>query len=321
MLSLYRVPKIACTYALPALVWLLIFSGILTASPLSQAASSPLYWQVQGHSSGQGEVIMLGSIHFGHQTLYPLPAPLMAAYERADLLAVEVDMTAVHPQRVAAVMATHGYYPEGQNLRQQIGEWDWQALTAVCEQLGIEVEHFLPLKPWLVALQLVGLQVQETEYSKALGIDQYFLQRARQQKAIYELETIEEQISMFSRFSDDEQILFLRQTLSEYAQGKVFLDEIVRAWQMADQSALEQMVLESFRQEGGTENMFQLVFTERNQRMVAAVEQFLAQGKSVFLVVGVGHMLGEQGLVEELRRRGYTVRLGVESPEPIADGQ
>jgi len=295
--------------AVAALVWLILLTGVIAASSSIQAASAPLYWQVQGPNQGQGEVTLLGSIHFGHQAMYPLPDALMAAYEQADLLAVEVDLTAVHPQRVAAVMATHGYYPEGQNLRQQIGERDWRALEAVSEQLGIGAQHFLPLKPWLVALQLVGLQVQQTEYSKALGVDQYFLQRARQRKTIYELETIEEQISMFSRFSDDEQVLFLRQTLNEYAEGKVFLDEIVQAWQAADQPALEQMVLESFKQEGGTEKMFQLVFTERNQRMVAAVEQFLAQGKSAFLVVGVGHMLGDQGLVAELRRRGYRVQL------------
>ena len=43
------------------------------------------------------------------------------------------------------------------------------------------------------------------------------------------------------------------------------------------------------------------------EEKVEAAEQFMAEGKSVFYVVGLAHMIGENGIVEQLIRNGHTV--------------
>ena len=47
--------------------------------------------------------------------------------------------------------------------------------------------------------------------------------------------------------------------------------------------------------------------TERNAQMVVAAENYLESGQTVFYVVGLAHLLAEDGLVNALRQAGYTV--------------
>jgi uncharacterized protein YbaP (TraB family) len=53
---------------------------------------------------------------------------------------------------------------------------------------------------------------------------------------------------------------------------------------------------------------FDRIVVERNLNWLPRIEKMLADPKDDYLVVtGALHMVGEQGLVELLRRKGYTV--------------
>jgi uncharacterized protein YbaP (TraB family) len=58
--------------------------------------------------------------------------------------------------------------------------------------------------------------------------------------------------------------------------------------------------------EMGTEGMETLI-TGRNKRMLEAAEQFLRGKEQGFLVVGAAHMVGKEGIVRMLEKKGYTV--------------
>lgn len=45
----------------------------------------------------------------------------------------------------------------------------------------------------------------------------------------------------------------------------------------------------------------------RNKLMVERAEEYLRDQKNVFYVVGLAHMLGDDGIVSSLENRGYTV--------------
>ena len=44
-----------------------------------------------------------------------------------------------------------------------------------------------------------------------------------------------------------------------------------------------------------------------NLKMAETAEHYITDGKTVFYVVGLAHMLGEGGLVQLLKQSGYTV--------------
>jgi uncharacterized protein YbaP (TraB family) len=41
--------------------------------------------------------------------------------------------------------------------------------------------------------------------------------------------------------------------------------------------------------------------------MTAKIREYLTTGKIYFVVVGAGHVVGEEGIVSQLRRDGYEV--------------
>ena len=49
------------------------------------------------------------------------------------------------------------------------------------------------------------------------------------------------------------------------------------------------------------------LFDDRNTAMTAKIEQFLQTPESYFVAVGAGHLVGEQGILSQLRRKNFTV--------------
>jgi hypothetical protein len=46
---------------------------------------------------------------------------------------------------------------------------------------------------------------------------------------------------------------------------------------------------------------------DRNIAMTGKIEDLLKTGKSYFVVVGAGHLVSEEGIVQQLAERGYSV--------------
>ena len=49
------------------------------------------------------------------------------------------------------------------------------------------------------------------------------------------------------------------------------------------------------------------IINRRNLEMTAKIEEYIRKG-TAFIVAGAAHFTGENGIVELLRKRGYTVR-------------
>jgi hypothetical protein len=53
--------------------------------------------------------------------------------------------------------------------------------------------------------------------------------------------------------------------------------------------------------------IFEKVIFERNRRMVSKIEDFLRTKETYFVIVGAGHLVGSQGVIELLRGKGYLI--------------
>jgi uncharacterized protein YbaP (TraB family) len=46
---------------------------------------------------------------------------------------------------------------------------------------------------------------------------------------------------------------------------------------------------------------------ERNRKMALRIEEFLGAGEDYFVIVGAGHLVGDQGIPAILQRKGYSI--------------
>jgi uncharacterized protein YbaP (TraB family) len=272
---------------------------------LAEAAEKHLFWKVSAGAAGTA--YLLGSIHFGKPSMYPLDPVIMQAFAKADALVVEINALEMNSTEVTRLFAAKGTYKLGDNLRSNLKPNTWQALKAAVEYFGLPIELFQQQRPWFAALTLSALELRRIGYSESLGIDMYFLKKAQHEKPIIELESFAQQIAIFDQFSSAEEEAFLIETLQEIEQGKDYLQSLLEAWHSGDDQAIDQLMNEGFRASLLLKRVYELLLTQRNQAMTKKVEGLIGSGKTCFVVVGAAHLVGETGIVQLFKDKGYQI--------------
>ena len=272
-------------------------------SALSLDAKSLLYKV----SSERSSVYILGSIHLAKPDLYPLESAIEEAYSKSDLLVVELD--AESRESVTAMqnaMATLGTYSEGKSLRSELSAATYRALKSYTDKRGIPLEPMEQMRPWVVMLQLSMREMLRLGYSPELGIDKHFLDHAKGEgKSVVALETIEEQMALLSRDDKAYQEKLLRYSLASMSGMEPMLKELSESWKKGDAEAMEKMFLLSMQDDKSLKDVYDGLVTRRNYKMAEKIEGFLRSDRDCFVVVGAGHVIGKEGIIDLLERRGY----------------
>jgi len=152
---------------------------------------------------------------------------------------------------------------------------------------------------------------QETErqgFDPAQGLDKHFSDEALQaHKPVGSLETTEAQLGLFSSFSDEFQDRMLLSSLIESEKGDERIDEMLHAWQAGDAGAMQEIYDRDTRDYPQLKPLMKKMFDDRNDAMAKQIEGFLQTSKTYFVAVGAGHLIGEQGILGQLRQKHFQV--------------
>jgi uncharacterized protein YbaP (TraB family) len=96
----------------------------------------------------------------------------------------------------------------------------------------------------------------------------------------------------------------LRSALEDLDTQSKELATIVTAWQRGDAPLLERTLLSGFKQYPAA---YQSLIVERNNNWMPQLEQCLARETPCLVVVGAAHLVGSDGLLALLQKRGYRV--------------
>ena len=277
-------------------------AGDLMALEGSGAGGRHALWRV---GSGTHSIYLAGSIHLLRKENYPLADVLEKAFDQCRVLVLEIDPSeATDPEAVQAMLAK-GKLPVGETLERQIGKETYTMASAKVSEMGMDMAGFRDFKPWFFLLTLTQARFQALGFDPALGLDMYFYSKAVEAgKEVVGLETIDFQIDLFDGMSGVDQDRLVRQGLKDLDVVETEMDEIVTAWSTGDVKTLEGLIFESFRDYPA---IFDRLVTRRTKNWMPTIESLLKGGKRCLVVVGVGHLVGDEGLVELLRARGYAV--------------
>jgi uncharacterized protein len=270
-----------------------------------EATQKHFLWKVTG---GNGVVFLFGTVHVGTKGLYPLASVIEDSFKQSDTLIEEVDpANSTESLRLAQDVIKGGIYPPGDSVANHLSEATRARLTeyAKAGQLGA---GYTQAKPWLLSLMIIQHQLKEMGLDQSKGLDQHFMQEARDtHKAIGALETADSQLRTFSSFSDDLQDQLLLTTLLDASEATEILKRTVAAWTSGNPEALDDLINRDVRDHPVLQPLMEKVFYERNDAMTRKIERFLETGKTYFVAIGAGHLVGERGIVNQLRRENYMV--------------
>lgn len=266
----------------------------------SEAPGSVFMWKVE---RGGATVHLLGSIHALKAEAYPLPASIESAFEGSEVVVFEVDLDEMTGG--AFEMLAAGSLEAGQTLEGTLGPDLWAELAEASAGVGLDPAMLQFMKPWMAALSVAALELSAAGYLPAHGLDSHFAGRAEEAgKRREALETVEFQIGLFNSMSPEQSAAFLRYTLADLETLDPVLDELYRHWRAGEVGPIAELMGHEFV---GFPELHRALIADRNRRWLPRIEELLAGGQEALVVVGALHLVGDEGLVALLRRRGYTV--------------
>ncbi len=260
-------------------------------------------WSVE---TGDNTIYLLGSIHILKKSAYPLPHEFEDAYKKSDKVVFEADLDAGNSQEFQVRMMQLGMYPEGQALSENISRSTYELLKAKVTSAGLPMQQFDRFKPWFGALMLTSVELMKLGFDPNLGIDKHFFDRAKHdRKETVFLETNEYQINLFAGMSDSWQEILLRQMLKELEVVESMFADMENAWETGDADKLESILNISFNE---YPDIYNRLIVERNKRWIPEIEGFVKQKGDVLIIVGAGHLVGKDSVVDLLKKKGYAVK-------------
>ncbi len=199
------------------------------------------------------------------------------------------------------------FYPANDTLEKHLSTETYEWVKKETSGLGIPIELINKQKPWFLSMTLVSLESLKLGFDPNYGIDKYFISKAEGKKKILELESLDYQIDLLSNLSDKDQELFLIYTLKDLNIMEQELDKLTQAWISGDTKGMETILTRSVSEDKRLSSIFEKLIYERNRKMVSKIEDFLRTKEVYFVIVGAGHLVGNQGIIEILKGKGYLV--------------
>jgi len=278
--------------------WLL---GLGLLGCLSAQAASPV-WAVRGPHN---IVYLAGSIHMLPADDAALPAGFTRAYADSTKLVMELDLAKFDPMEAMTWMMDHGTLPAGTTLRGLLGEQRYGRVSGAAASLGMPVAGLDSLAPWVVGIEITDAAYEHEGFDPDQGVEEQLLRLAQSDhKPTAGLETLPEELGSLSSLSSADQIRMLDQTVDELKDLKSEMREVTGAWRSGDRAHLAALLSSEY---GAFPSLYKPLVTDRNQRWLPQVEQLLNGKDNAFVVVGALHLVGDGGLLELLRRKGYTI--------------
>lgn len=277
--------------------------GVLAQLTAWSGDAMPPFWRLT--APGGGSLTILGSIHFATPEIFPLPEPIQQAYADAGLVAFEVDLRLSSGFTSMQKMNTASRYPEEDELSRHLSPESYSRLHDAAVSLGFPPDYFFRTRPWSCANTLTITALRAAGFSPDLGIDRHFLNRAiTDGKSILGLETPDDQLALFAAMSETEQEEYLDQALEDLSQVKSYAPRLLEAWNHGNTTALRELVVEGIAAIPALHTLF---FLRRNESWCRQLETLAATHRSLFVVVGSGHLVGDDNLIEMLTRKEFTL--------------
>ena len=267
----------------------------------SQAAdfSKGVLWEVSGKYNQPSYV--LGTIHSDDPAVTTIPPPVQMVMLKVQSFTAELDLD------LGAMLEaqTQMMLPLDQDLKSIIGQQRYDKAVELMSQSGMPEMLVARMKPWAIAAQLmmpkpttgVFLDLKLFQQAQARGI------------AVYGLETVAEQMGVFEKLTQQQQIAMLDQSLREHKNMPAMIKRLTQLYIQRDLAGLQRI---SDEQMGNTERglakaMEKNLINDRNVRMADRMEVRFREGNAL-IAIGALHLPGDNGVLHLLQQRGYRLK-------------
>lgn len=271
-----------------------VMSSLIVFFTSYSAQAEPQHWLVQ---KGDTEYMIIGSVHVGDKSMYPLPKAVTQFLNNSDGLIIEAD-----------IRNTEGAaFPKTKLLAKDIlDKQQRQHLADIAKDLGLPEEQLLNAPPWSAALTIQLLLVNKLGYASDQGVDMHLMTLADKQNVpVIPLETVQFQLDLIAGQEDGGKELLLS-SIEEYDGGEALVQCLIDSWKTGDGNSLE----DASKSAESTDVFNEAFLYERNHDWAEKLDSGSVLPKKAgqyTIVVGSLHLVGKDNLIDLLRKRGFNI--------------
>lgn len=263
------------------------------------AAKGPAMWKVADEDT---TIYLFGTVHVLPKDVEWYDTTIDTALQSADIIVTEIPMDSSADAAMQQLSMQKGMLPAGTTLRSLLNAEQTTAYTAAMGKIGIPVEAFDPLKPWMAGLTFTVLPLMQQGFSPESGVEKVLLSKAPG-KATGALETIEFQLGIFDGMDQEAQVKFMLEAADGMDEAAPMLNRMVAEWVKGDADSLAAVMNEGMTDPAVAEALLY----SRNANWAEWIDTRLDEPGTVFIAVGAGHLAGAKSVQDMLSEKGISV--------------
>ena len=272
-----------------------------TEKPATDAAP-PLFVALDTDST----IYLFGTVHLRQGDSDWSDPQVEAALNRATDIWTEVDTSPQSQARGQAAAAQLGAAQAGQPLSSWL-DTDGQARLGAMEQrLGLPAGNLEQMRPWLASLTLTLVPMMRAGDDPQAGVDREVVAwGVAHGRTMHAFETAEQQVRMFADQPPAAQRGMLLDAIAHGGEGPARGAALSAAWRQGDLRQVEALTIAELHQKYPA--FYQSLYAGRNRAWTDVLMHELQGSGVAFVAVGVGHLVGPDGLVAQLRAQDVHV--------------
>ena len=283
---------------------------ILSIALIALTSQAQLLWKVSGNGLGRPSYIM-GTYHFAPGSMIDQIAGMEQAIAGCDVVVGELEKESMVSPDLQALAAQAMMAPADSTLDKLFTPDDYKIIEKVFDKyfgnMGVKLNQMNSLKPMAISTQMQAMQAIKYFPNLDLNslIDVAVQTRANEAgRPSLALESAEEQIDLLFNTPLAEQAESLLDACKKDDLFTLQSSALVEAYLAQDLDKIESIMTDP--ELGGDDESMDDLLYNRNRKWVEKLVKMIPE-RACLVCVGAGHLPGNQGLLQLLRDRGYTV--------------
>ncbi len=276
------------------------------------SANAQLLWRVSGNNA-KGDSYLFGTHHMAPASVMDSIKGFTPALASVEEMYGEVEMPE-NPQSPEMVQLTMKYAsaPADSTLTKVLTAAQLDSLnTLLASYTGgmLNAKQLDAFKPSMVSTQLAMLQSAKNfpDFNPMQQLDTQIQQRAAAANLpVKGLETMEEQFDILMNAPIMDQVDDLMEAVRNDSKSGEKAKKLADAYMTENLDAISEVLFKDEDMDPD-DPMFKRLFDNRNASWVKKLTTDILPSSKVFVAVGVGHLVGDKGLIKALQEAGYTV--------------
>jgi uncharacterized protein YbaP (TraB family) len=265
-----------------------------------------LLWKVYGNGASDTSYLY-GTIHMIEKKDFKITPQIKRTFKRANTLVMEVNLEM--DDQTKKVIAKQIMFPNRKTIKDYLSLSDYQYFHSYM----IDTLKIMPLKVTIYEMMtpfFLQAIILKEQMNKAVSYEEKYAKMAKKKEKLF-VETMQEQLNIVAGDSLDVQAdKLIKDMRAGKMNAKKEFKQMTDLYVQQDLQGLYNYIVQSMAESEEnplkSKDMLEKMLVNRNKNWIPKLENWM-KTKSLFIAVGAGHLAGEEGVINLLKKEGYFV--------------